>query len=207
MSKPPENNLVRHPSLVDLGQREAANGHRAAVIWFTGLPGSGKSTTAHAIEQLLFNAGCQVYVLDGDNVRHGLSADLGFSSADREEHMRRVGELAKLMYEAGMIVLCAFISPTRASCERVRKLIPLNSFLEVHCKCPVEVCEERDPKGFYARAKTGSIAEYTGVSAPYEEPLQAELVLDTAGSTVSDCAQSVLRLLSERGVIKARLPS
>lgn len=207
MNKLPDNNLIRHPSPVDLRQREAANGHRAAVIWFTGLPGSGKSTTAHAIEQLLFSTGCQAYVLDGDNVRHGLSADLGFSSADREEHMRRVGELAKLMYEAGMIVLCAFISPTRASRARVRTLIPPNGFLEVHCKCPVEVCEKRDSKGFYARAKTGDIAEYTGVSAPYEEPLQAELVLDTAGNTVGDCAQSVLRLLSERGVIKARLPS
>ena len=207
VNKLPENNLIRHSSLVDLRQREAANGHRAVVIWFTGLPGSGKSTTAHAVEKQLFNSGCQVYVLDGDNVRHGLSADLGFSSADREEHMRRVGELAKLMYEAGMIVLCAFISPTRASRARVRKLIPQNGFLEVHCKCPVEVCEKRDPKGFYARAKAGSITEYTGVSAPYEEPLQTELVLDTAGKTVGDCAQSVMQLLLARGVINAGLTS
>lgn len=192
---------------MDLRQREAANGHRAAVIWFTGLPGSGKSTTAHAVEQQLFDAGCQAYVLDGDNVRHGLSADLGFSPADREEHMRRVGELAKLMYEAGMIVLCAFISPTRAGRARVRKLIPAHGFLEVHCKCPLEVCEKRDPKGFYARAKAGSIAEYTGVSAPYEEPPHAELILDTASHAAGDCAQSVMQLLAARGLINAmRLP-
>lgn len=207
VSKLSENNLIRHPSLVNLRQREAANGHKAAVIWFTGLPGSGKSTTAHAVEQLLFNTGCQVYVLDGDNVRHGLSADLGFSSADREEHMRRVGELAKLMYEAGMIVLCAFISPTRASRDKVRKLIPQHGFLEVHCKCPVEVCEERDPKGFYARAKTGSIAEYTGVSAPYEAPSEPELVLDTAALPVEQCMARVIELLHDRGVIPPRAGS
>lgn len=189
---------------MDLRQREAANGHRAAVIWFTGLPGSGKSTTAHAVEQQLFDAGCQTYVLDGDNVRHGLSADLGFSPADREEHMRRVGELAKLMYEAGMIVLCAFISPTRAGRARARNLIPAHNFLEVHCKCPVELCEKRDPKGFYARAKAGNITEYTGVSAPYEEPVCAELILDTASNTVGNCAQSVVQLLAARGLINAK---
>lgn len=200
-SKLSENNLIRHPSLVNLRQREAANGHKAAVIWFTGLPGSGKSTTAHAVEQQQLAAGCQAYVLDGDNVRHGLSADLGFSPADREEHTRRVGELAKLMYEAGMIVLCAFISPMRAGRAKVRNLIPTHSFFEVHCKCPLDVCEKRDPKGFYARAKAGSIAEYTGVSAPYEEPLQPELMLDTAALSAEQCMTSVIELLRDRGVI------
>lgn len=207
MSKLPEKNLIRHHAAVGLSQRETANGHKAAVVWFTGLPGSGKSTTAHAVEQQLFDAGCQAYVLDGDNVRHGLSADLGFSPADREEHMRRVGELAKLMYEAGMIVLCAFISPTRAGRTYVRNLIPEQSFIEVYCKCPVEVCADRDPKGFYARAKAGKIADYTGVSAPYEAPLHAELVLDTVGNNVGDCTQKVVQLLAARSAIKARFPS
>jgi adenylylsulfate kinase len=203
----PEKYLIRHRAAVDLRQRETANGHNAAVIWFTGFPGSGKSTTAHAVERQLFDAGCQAYVLDGDNVRHGLSADLGFSPADREEHMRRVGELAKLMYEAGMIVLCAFISPTRAGRAYARNLIPEQCFIEVYCKCPVEVCADRDPKGFYARAKAGNIAEYTGVSAPYEEPLQVELVLDTVGNTAGDCAQRVVQLLATRSAINARFPS
>jgi adenylylsulfate kinase len=204
VSKLPENNLIRHPSLVDHRQREAANGHKAAVVWFTGLPGSGKPTTAHAVERQLFDAGCQAFVLDGDNVRHGLSADLGFSPAHREGHMRRVGELAKLMFEAGMIVLCAIISPMRAGRAKVRKLIPAHSFFEVHCQCPVEVCENRDPKGFYARVKAGGITEYTGVSAPYEEPSQAELVLDTAGNTAGACAQHVVQVLAERGLLYAK---
>ena len=146
-------NLVWHRSLIDREQREAANGHRAAVIWFTGLPASGKSTTAHAVESCLFESGCQAYALDGDNIRHGLSADLGFSPADRHEHLRRTGELAKLMHSAGMIELCAFISPTRESRLKVRNLLPDASFFEVYCRCPAEICEQRDPKGFYARAR------------------------------------------------------
>lgn len=196
------NKVVWHPSLVDRLQREAANGHRAAVLWFTGLPGSGKSTTAHAVERALFEAGHQACVLDGDNVRHGLSADLGFSEADREEHLRRVAELAKLMYEGGMIVLCAFVSPTRASRARVRSLIPADAFLEIYCRCPAEVCEQRDPKGFYASAKAGKIAEYTGVSAPYEAPSKPELVLDTAVLPAEQCMTSVIDLLRDRGIIK-----
>jgi adenylylsulfate kinase len=207
MSKPPKNNLVRHASLVSLTRREAANGHKAAVIWLTGLPGSGKSTTAHAVEQRLFDAGCQAYVLDGDNVRHGLSSDLGFSATDREEHMRRVGELTRLLYEAGMIVLCAFISPTHAGRARARGLIPEGAFFEVHCKCPVDICERRDPKGFYARAKAGSITEYTGVSAPYEEPQHPELTLDTAATPAGDCARRIMELLVKHDIISgARAP-
>jgi adenylylsulfate kinase len=193
--------LVWHSSLITREQREAMNGHKAMVVWFTGLPGSGKSTAAHAVEQQLFNAGCQAYVLDGDNVRHGLSSDLGFSPADRSEHMRRVGELAKLMYTTGMIILCAFISPMRESRRKVRALLPLGAFLEIYCKCPVELCEQRDRKGFYAQARTGKIPDYTGVSAPYEEPRDPELLLDTAALSPEQCAEHIVALLVQRDVI------
>ncbi len=143
----------------------------------------------------------QAYALDGDNVRHGLSADLGFSSAERKEHLRRIGELAKLMYEAGMIVLCAFVSPTSESRARVRNMIPADAFFEVYCKCPLNVCEQRDPKGFYAEARAGRISGYTGVSAPYETPRDPELVLDTAGLSVEHCMTSVVDLLQNRDII------
>lgn len=193
--------LVWHPSLISREQREAMHGHRAAVVWLTGLPGSGKSSIAHLVEQQLFLAKCQTLVLDGDNVRHGLSADLGFSPADREEHMRRVGELAKLMYGAGMIVLCAFVSPTRNGRNRVRNMLPSGAFIEVYCKCPAEVCEQRDSKGFYASARAGKIEDYTGVSAPYEEPLEPDMVLDTASGSIEHCAKTIIGLLLQRGVI------
>lgn len=194
-------NIVWHRSLVEREQREGANGHKGAVVWFTGLSASGKSTTAHAVEHDLFAAGWQAYTLDGDNVRHGLSADLGFSPQDRSEHLRRIGELAKLMYGAGMIVLCAFISPTRASRQRVRELVPEGAFFEVYCKCPLEICEQRDPKGFYARALKGEIKDYTGISAGYEEPLAPELILDTAGNAPDACAANVRKLLQDRNII------
>ncbi len=195
-------NLVWHPSLITREQREAANGHRAAVVWFTGLPSSGKSTTAHSVEAQLFGSGRQAYVLDGDNIRHGLSADLGFKPVDRAEHMRRIGELAKLLYGSGMIVLCAFVSPTRASRARVRELIPAGAFYEVYCRCPQEICEQRDPKGFYASARAGRISDYTGVSAPYEEPLEPELVLDTSTLAIDACSARVVELLENRGIIR-----
>ncbi len=194
-------NLVWHQSLVDREQRETANGHKAAVVWFTGLSASGKSTTAHVVEHELFTRGHQAYTLDGDNVRHGLSADLGFSPEDRVEHLRRIAELTKLMYGAGMIVLCAFISPTRASRQRVRELIPEGAFFEVFCKCPIEVCEQRDPKGFYARALKGEIKNYTGISAAYEEPVAPELVLDTAADPPEACATAVIDLLQKYRIV------
>ena len=194
-------NIVWHPSAVTRERREAANGHRGAVLWFTGLPSSGKSTTAHAVENALFQTGHQAYVIDGDNIRHGLSVDLGFGPADRREHLRRIGELSRLLYSAGMIVLCAFISPAQESRSRVRGLIPEGAFLEIYCRCPVEVCAWRDPKGFYARARTGEIAEYTGVSAPYEEPRAPELILDTASCSVDQCTVAVMELLHDRRII------
>ncbi len=177
------------------------HGHRAAVVWLTGLPGSGKSSIAHLVEQQLFLANCQTIVLDGDNVRHGLSADLGFSPADREEHMRRIGELAKLMHGTGMIVLCSFVSPTRSGRQSVRNLLPPGAFFEVYCKCPAEVCEQRDSKGFYASARAGKIEDYTGVSAPYEEPLAPDLILDTASCSTAHCADNIVKMLLQRDVI------
>ena len=195
-----DQNIVWHASNVTRELREAKNGHKAAVIWLTGLPSSGKSTTAHAVEQLLVAQERQAYVLDGDNIRHGLSADLGFDAPARTEHLRRIGELAKLMYDAGMIVLCAFISPTRKSRRAVRDLLPAGAFLEVYCKCAVEVCERRDPKGYYARARAGTIADYTGISAPYEEPESPELILDTAALAPEACATAVMDMLHGRGI-------
>ncbi|MBX3662293.1 MAG: adenylyl-sulfate kinase [Burkholderiales bacterium] len=196
--------IVRHPSLVSREQREAANGHRAAVVWFTGIPGSGKSTTAHEVERQLFAMGCQAYVLDGDNVRHGLSADLGFSPEHRSEHLRRIGELSRLIYDAGMIVLCAFVSPTRENRDKVRARIPAGAFFEIHCNCPAAVCAERDPKGFYKKAQAGEIKNYTGVSAPYEVPTAPELVLNTALHDSARCAAQVIDLLRAAGVLSDR---
>lgn len=193
--------LAWHPSLVSREQRETANGHKAVVVWFTGIPGSGKSTTAHEVERQLFAMGCQAYVLDGDNVRHGLSADLGFSPEHRSEHLRRIGELSRLIYDAGMIVLCAFVSPTREDRNKVRGRIPPGAFFEIHCDCPVAICAERDPKGFYKKAQAGEIKDYTGISAPYEAPEAAELVLYTAEHDAAHCAEQVIGLLRSAGVL------
>lgn len=201
------NRVVWHEPLVTRAQRQAANGHKPAVIWFTGLPGAGKSTVAHEVEQRLFARQCRTFVLDGDNVRHGLCAGLGFSEGDRQENIRRVGEVAKLFRDAGMIVLAAFVSPTQASRAQVRAMVAPDAFIEVHCKCPVEVCEERDPKGFYALARKGEIAHYTGVSAPYEEPLAPELVIDTAAQTVASCTEQVIQLLERLRIIALQAAS
>ena len=196
-------NTVWHHATVTRERREQLNGHRGAVLWFTGLPSAGKSTVAHALEERLHQMGCRTYVLDGDNVRHGLCGDLGFTAADREENIRRIGEVAKLFVEAGTIVLTAFVSPYRADRERARGVVQHGDFLEVWCRCPVDVCEQRDPKGHYKRAKAGEIKGFTGVSAPYEEPRDPELVLDTAKLTLDESVDRLLALLAERGVIDA----
>lgn len=171
------------------------------MLWFTGLSGAGKSTLAHAVEEHLHQMGCRTYVLDGDNVRHGLCGDLGFSAKDRTENIRRIGEVTKLMVEAGMIVLTAFISPFRADRERVRGLMMHGDFLEIYRQCPLEVCEARDVKEFYRRARAGKVKEYTGISSPYEKPPVPELVVDTAGQSLNDCVAQVLALLHERGIL------
>lgn len=178
-------------------------GHRGAVVWITGLSGAGKTTLALAAERALFERGCQVVVLDGDKVRKGLCADLGFSLPERSENIRRIGEMARLFYEAGQIVLVSAISPLRADRDRARALIPSPYFLEVYCRCPLAVCEERDPKGLYRKARAGLLPEFTGISSPYETPETPDVLVDSAESSV---AQEVARLLDElegRGIIDA----
>lgn len=194
-------NVVWHHASVSRERREKLNGHRGAVLWFTGLPSSGKSTVAHATEERLHQLGCRTFVLDGDNVRHGLCGDLGFSDADRAENIRRVGEVTKLFVEAGTIVLTAFVSPFRRDRERARGLLLHGDFLEIHCHCPREVCEQRDPKGHYRRAREGKLKDFTGVSAPYEEPVNSELVLHTGELPIEQSVERILALLRERGII------
>lgn len=193
-----ENNVVWHHASVTRELREMAQGHRGVVLWFTGLSGAGKSTLAHAVEEELLDRGCRTYVLDGDNVRHGLCSDLGFSAADREENMRRIAEMAKLFVDAGLVALAAFISPLRRHRDLVRGIVGGSDFLEVYVKCPLEVCEARDVKGMYRRARNGEIKEFTGVSAPYEPPASPALVIDTAKQDVAAAVAAVMAMLAER---------
>jgi adenylylsulfate kinase len=196
-----DTNVVWHYAAVTRQKRERLNDHRSAVVWFTGLSNSGKSTIAHAVEERLFEMGCRTFVFDGDNVRHGLCSDLGFSKEDRSENIRRIGEMAKLFVESGIIAITAFISPFRVERERVRNLVGEDSFIEIYCRCPLEVCEERDVKGHYRRARMGEIKEFTGVSSPYEEPEKADLVLYSGEYSIEECVEKVLELLVERGVV------
>lgn len=191
-NSPVSADVVWHKATVTRARREAQNGHRGAIIWFTGLSGAGKSTLAHAVEEHLHQRGCRTFVLDGDNVRHGLCGDLGFSAADRGENIRRVGEVAKLFMEAGIIVLTAFISPFREDRNRVRAMVQPGEFIEIYCQCPVEVCEQRDIKGLYKKARAGKIEQFTGISSPYEAPDTPELVVHTSEKTLQDCVQQVI---------------
>ena len=194
-------NIVWHDHRVTKAERRKLNNHRSCVVWFTGLPSSGKSTIASEVEHQLYNRGIRTYLLDGDNVRHGLNINLGFSPKDREENIRRIGEVAKLFVDAGMITFVAFISPYRKDRERARKLLADGEFIEVYVKCPVEVCEQRDPKGLYQKAKKGEIKEFTGVSAPYEEPLDPEIVLETDRLAVEESVKKILDYLEDRNLI------
>lgn len=195
-------NVFWHQGRVSRGDRERLLGHKGVVVWFTGLSGSGKSTLAHAVEQVCFERTCHTYVLDGDNVRHGLCSDLGFSAQDRTENIRRIGEMVKLFVDAGVIVLTAFISPFRADRERVRKLMKDGDFLEIYCEASLARCEERDVKGVYRRARAGEISEFTGISSPYETPLNPELTVNTGEWTIEASVAAVLRLLVERGILR-----
>ena len=195
------NNLVWHLATVTRERRAKLNGHKSIILWFTGLPTSGKSTIAHATEEKLHQMGCRTFVFDGDNVRHGLCSNLGFSAADRAENIRRIGEMAKLFIEAGVIALTAFVSPYKADRRRVRALAGEGNFIEIYCRCPVEICELRDVKGHYRKAKEGLIKEFTGVSSPYEEPENPELTLETANCTVEECVAKVLELLAAKVVL------
>jgi adenylylsulfate kinase len=193
-------NTVQHRATVSRSRREQQNKHRSVILWFTGLSGSGKSTVAHAVEEELHQAGCRTFVFDGDNVRHGLCANLGFSEDDRHENIRRIGEMAKLFIEAGVIAMTAFISPFRLDRDGVRGLVSDNDFIEIYCNSPLEVCEERDVKGLYKKARAGEIKNYTGISAPYEAPENPDLVLDTAGDSIETNVEKVLTFLEERHI-------
>lgn len=195
-------NIHSHQALITRDQRNRQAGHRSVILWFTGFSGSGKSTLAHAVEEALFNQGCRTFVFDGDNVRHSLCVDLGFTKEDREENIRRIGEMSKLFIEAGVIALTAFISPFRADRNKVRGLVDKDAFIEIYCSAPLEVCEQRDVKGLYAKARAGKIPDFTGISSPYEPPLNPELIIDTANLTLEKCVDQVVSYLKEHQVIR-----
>jgi adenylyl-sulfate kinase len=195
-------NILPHRHSISQNERSAVKGHLPAVLWFTGLSGSGKSTIASEVERELNQTyRAHTYLLDGDNVRMGLNRDLGFSDQDREENIRRIGEVSKLFVDAGLIVLTAFISPFRQDRERVRSILPSGTFFEIFVHCPLDICEGRDPKGLYQKARQGLIPEFTGITSPYEEPLNPELLLDTTRMSVSECAQAVIDLLKNRSIL------
>lgn len=194
-------NVVWQNYQVSRTDREQQNGHQARVLWFTGLSGAGKSTIANALEQELVRRGIHSYLLDGDNVRHGLCADLGFSEADRTENLRRVGAVAGLMLDAGLVVLSAFISPYRAQRDKIRQSLPEGKFLEIYVATSLDVCEQRDVKGLYKKARQGEISHFTGISDPYEPPQQPDLVLDTAALSIEQSVAALIALLQQQGVI------
>ncbi|WP_130831401.1 adenylyl-sulfate kinase [[Erwinia] mediterraneensis] len=197
-----DENVVWHAHAVTRAEREQQHGHQGAVLWFTGLSGSGKSTVAGALEQALYQAGVSTYLLDGDNVRHGLCRDLGFSDADRKENIRRVGEVAKLLVDAGLVVLTAFISPHRAERQMVRDLLAPGQFIEVFVDTPLAVCEQRDPKGLYKKARAGELKNFTGIDAVYEAPVAADIHLHGEAAITELCAQ-VMAELQRREIIRA----
>ena len=193
-------NIVWHQASVDRAARAQQRGHRSAILWFTGLSGSGKSTLANAVNAALFERGLSCYVLDGDNIRHGLCKDLGFSDAAREENIRRIGEVSKLFLDAGVVVLTAFVSPFKADRDRARALVDAGDFIEIHCAADLTVCEQRDPKGLYAKARAGEIKEFTGISSPYEAPDQPELRIDTGSNSLEACVEQITTYLASQGI-------
>ena len=195
-------NTIYHHATVTRERRNQLNNHKSVVLWFTGLSGSGKSTMSHALEERLFNKGCRTFVLDGDNVRHGLNSHLSFSDKDRKENIRRIGEVSKLMMEAGFIIMTAFISPFREDRIAVRNLIPNGDFIEIYCKASLETCEARDVKGLYKRARAGEIKNYTGINSPYEVPENADLIIDTEQETIEDSVSIIISFLKKKTIIK-----
>lgn len=196
-----DENVVWHNATVTRERRETLHGHKSFVLWFTGLSGSGKSTLAHAVEESLHQLKCSTFVFDGDNVRHGLCSDLSFSEEDRKENIRRIGEMTHLFVESGVIAMTAFISPFRAERQRVRELFNTGEFIEVYCSCGLDVCEQRDVKGLYAKARAGLIPNYTGISSPYEAPENAEIVVQTDNWSLDDSLDRVLGYLREHSLI------
>ena len=196
-------NVVWHEPSVSIDDRWKSNGYKSCVLWFTGLSASGKSTIAHALDEYLQKAGIHGYVLDGDNVRHGLNKDLDLSPESRKENIRRIGEVSKLFVDAGLLVITAFIAPYREDRSQVRDLLGKDQFVEVFVKCSIDECERRDPKGLYKKAKTGEIKEFTGISAPYEEPDDPEVILETDKFSIDECVGRILDYLKEKKIIPA----
>ena len=194
-------NTIYHNATVTRERRNQLNGHKSVVIWFTGLSGSGKSTLAHSVEEKLHNLDCRTFVLDGDNVRHGLSSNLTFSDDDRKENIRRIGEAANLMMEAGVIAMTAFISPFKKDRNLVRQLLPQGDFIEIFCKAGLETCESRDVKGLYKRARAGEIKNYTGIDSPYEAPDNPELVVNTESESLEESVIKVIDFLNLKGLL------
>ena len=195
-------NITYHAASVTRERRNQLNNHKSVVIWFTGLSGSGKSTLAHSVEEILFSKGCRTYVLDGDNIRHGLTSNLGFSNEDRKENIRRIGEVTKLMMEAGLIILTAFISPFREDRIAVRNLISDGDFIEIYCKASLETCEARDLKGLYKRARLGEIKNFTGIDSPYEIPDNPELIIDTDKEVLEESVSKIVSFLQPKSIVR-----
>jgi adenylylsulfate kinase len=193
--------IVPHKGRITRKDREGMKGHKSFILWFTGLSGSGKSTLSHRVEEKLFEMGVHTYVLDGDNIRMGLNKDLGFSEEDRRENIRRIGEVAKLFVDAGIVVLTAFISPYRRDRDFVRSLVEEGDFIEIYVKCSLEVCEKRDPKGLYKKARAGIIKNFTGIDDPYEEPLDPEVVVETDKMSIDECVDKIVGYLVDRGLV------
>ena len=193
--------VIYHHASVTRQRRNKLNNHRSIVLWFTGLSGSGKSTLAHALEEKLFQKGCRTFVLDGDNVRHGLNSNLDFSESDRTENIRRISEVSKLMLESGLIVMTAFISPFIKDRDEARKLISSDGFIEIYCKASLETCETRDVKGLYKKARAGEITNYTGIDSPYEAPENPELTIDTDNQSLEESVSTILSFLESSGII------
>jgi adenylylsulfate kinase len=197
-----DQNIRWHEPTVTRERRHIKNNHQSFILWFTGLSGAGKSTLAHRVEEILFDElDCNTFVLDGDNVRHGLCADLGFSLDDRHENIRRIGEMSKLFMQAGVITLTAFISPFRQDRDVVRSMVDESEFIEIYCNTPLAVCEERDVKGLYQKAREGTISEFTGISSPYEAPLKPEIVVQTGEASLDECANMVIAYLKQHSKI------
>jgi adenylylsulfate kinase len=197
----PSNHLVRYNAHVTRRDRNILNQHASGVLWFTGLSAAGKSTIAHGVEKKLFSRGIRSYVLDGDNVRHGINADLGFSREDRKENIRRIVEISKLFVDGGLIVLASFISPFKEDRDFVKNCFSGDKFYEIYVKCSIEACEKRDPKGMYEMARGGIIKNYTGISAPYEEPESPQLIIDTEKNNVADSIELVLSFMEQEGML------
>jgi len=202
MTEQKSSNTVWHHATVTRERREHQHQHKSVILWYTGLSGAGKSTLAHSVEEKLHQLGCSTYVLDGDNVRHGLCGDLTFSEDDRKENIRRIGQVAKLFLESGVIVLTAFISPFRSDRQLIRNMVQHGDFIEIYCNSSIEVCEQRDVKGLYQKARNGEVKQFTGISSPYEEPKKPELVVNTGSDSLEKCTNDILTLLLERNIIQ-----